>query len=1650
VDFLNAQFRKKRLRGAVVALFLLGALVPTARAQLGLIPSITVQPLGQTVQEGGTVVFTVEAFSLTTMSYQWYRNNNAIAGANDSTYTRTPVLSGDAGFYKVVVANFLGGTESDVVELVVIPNTPPVGSDDAFNTTEDVALVVPAGGVLSNDTDAEGHSLSAVLVTNVAHGTLSFNANGGFTYTPASNYFGSDSFSYRPRDVVSTGNVTTVTLLIASVEDVPIARNDSTNMLEDTSVVVQVLLNDTEPDGQTMTLTDVSTTNGTVVISGTNILFTPSLNFAGVVNFSYSISDGLNTATGYVSVTVTAVNDVPVGNNDSYTTAEDVPLTIGVPGVLANDTDVDSTVLGALLVTNVTRGTLNLSTNGNFIYTPNLNVNGTDQFSYRPRDATSTGNVTTVTINVTPVNDIPIANSDSTNTIEDTSVTIKVLLNDSDVEGPVTITGTSTTNGTATISGTNIVFTPGTNFNGTVVFNYTISDGTNSATTNVTVTVTAANDPPVASNDTFSTLEDVTLIIPASGILTNDVDVDSGVLTAVLVASTSQGSLTFNPNGSFSYTPNLNFNGTDSFTYRARDGAINGNLATVTINVIPVNDVPVANNDSTNTLEDVSVRIRVLANDTDVEGGPLAISTTSTTNGTAVISGSDVVFTPAPNYFGTVVFSYVVSDGTNSSTGNVTVIVASVNDAPPVAANNTYTTQEEVMLTVATPGVLGNDSDVDGDSFTALLVSGVTHGTLNFNANGSFNYTPDTNYAGSDSFTYRATDGMATGNVATVTINVTPVNDAPVARSDATNTLEDTSVTIDVLANDTDVDNDPLLITNTSTTNGTAAIKGGTAIVFTPATNFYGTVVFSYTISDGFYTATSSVTVTVISVNDAPPVANDENYTVAEDALLTVAAPGVLSNDTDADADPKTALLISSVSAGTLTFNTNGSFSYRPNTNFYGTDNFSYRATDGIAFGNLAIVTITVTPVNDTPLLLNDVTNTLEDTSVTIPVLVNDSDVEGTALIITGTSTTNGAAIVSGANIVFTPATNFNGTAVFSYTVSDGTNSATANVTVAVIPVNDVPVAIDDAVSVLEDNSVTINVLANDSDVERAPLTVTSVSSTNGTAVISGTNIVYTPPANYFGTVFFQYTMSDGTNSATARVTVTVISVNDAPLVLNDVTNTLEDTSVTIPVLVNDSDVEGTALIITGTSTTNGTAMVSGTNIVFTPSTNFNGVAVFSYTVWDGTNSATANVTVTVIPVNDVPVAVNDAVNVLEDKSVTINVLANDSDVEGARLTVTSVSSTNGTAVISGTNIVFTPSLNYFGTTLLDYTMSDGTNSATARVTVTVISVNDAPVANSDSYSTDEDVRLTVPVPGILANDTDAENNSLTALLVSSVSHGALTFNGNGSFIYTPATNYFGNDSFTYRAWDGTSNSAVTTVQLVTRLTTPLKIVSCGFVSNGFNLRLQGPSPAAYTILGSSNNIDWRAIGSRGALTGSAEYTDTNASRTRVYYYNAMVNPQSTIVLEQNTQGGNKVDLRPGKPGAQSFQHGAVGEADYTISKVVFYISRDGTAPNANLNFSIGTGINSGALAGSSVSISPSSITNTSGGSTFQAMEIIYSTPVGPLAAGVPYYLNLENEPPNGARVYVSRSGGSSYSLGTFFRGGSDQGYDTIFEISGQ
>ncbi len=302
-----------------------------------------------------------------------------------------------------------------------------------------------------------------------------------------------------------------------------------------------------------------------------------------------------------------------------------------------------------------------------------------------------------------------------------------------------------------------------------------IADGWSLA---ITTSTTPCNREPAAVDDSFSTTEDTTLeVAAAQGVLANDTDADGDSLEVETLSGPSHGTLTLNDDGSFTYEPNPNFNGTDGFTYRASDGTADSNVATVTIAVNSANDAPDALDDAVPTGEDEAVAIDVLANDRDVDADTLSITGLSDpAHGTVVLDGGKINYTPARNYNGPDSFDYTVSDGNGGTdTATVNISVAPVNDAP-VARDDAFTTRED---TAATGNVLDNDTDIDSSGITAREVDGPSHGTLKLDADGSYTYTPDADYQGTDSFTYRASDGTLGSRTATVSITVKAVDDAP-------------------------------------------------------------------------------------------------------------------------------------------------------------------------------------------------------------------------------------------------------------------------------------------------------------------------------------------------------------------------------------------------------------------------------------------------------------------------------------------------------------------------------------------------------------------------------------------------------------------------------------------------------------------------------------------------------------------------------------------------------------------------------------------------------------------------------------------------------------------------------------------------------
>jgi large repetitive protein len=1383
------------------------------------------------------------------------------------------------------------GAQSNLATVVIsvtCVNDPPVANPDSYTVNEDEILTVPTNGVLGNDTDLDNDPLTVAgpppIITPPTNGTATLNADGSFSYEPNDNFCGEDSYTYKAFDgQVMSNNPATVTITVTCINDPPVATNDSYTTDEDVILTVPaagVLVNDNDGgDGGPLTIVSYTqpSQGGTVVLnqSDGSFVYTPAANFNGIVSFNYTISDGQAESTATVTITVTGINDPPVAEDDNYTTGEDQPLTIAAPGILANDHDPDTDPLIPTDHTNPSNGTLTLNPDGSFTYTPNANFSGTDSFTYTVSDPGGLSDTATVTIIVNGENDPPVATGDNYITDEDVTLTVPaatgVLVNDNDGGdgGPLTIPSyTQPNNGTVTLNQDgSFIYVPAANFNGVDSFTYTISDGQDTSTTIVTITVNPVNDPPVAVNDNYTTGEDQPLTVPTTGVLVNDNDGgDGGPLSVTSNSQPSNGTVAQNADGSFTYTPNANFAGTDSYTYTISDGQ-GTSTATVTITINGENDPPVANSDSYTTNEDVTLTVPaatgVLANDNDGgDGGPLTIPSydpQSIQGGTVTLNpDGSFTYVPAANFNGIDSFTYTISDGQGTSTTTVTITVNPIND-PPVAVDDNYTTGEDQSLTVpAATGVLVNDND--GGDGGALIVSPPytqpSNGTVTLNPDGSFVYTPNPNFYGTDSFTYKNSDSVDTSNTATVTIIVNKIDgNSPIANPDSYTTNEDEPLTVPVpgvLGNDTDPDNDPLtVVSNTQPGNGTVSQNPDGSFTYTPNLNFHGTDSFTYTISDGINTSTTTVTITVLAVND-PLVANPDNYSTDEtQPPLTIPAPGVLGNDTDVDGDPLTVVSNTSPTRGTVTVNPDGSLTYNPAACSAGeesyTASFNYTASDGQVTDDTT-VTITVACINGAPEANDDPVTTNEDTPVVIDVLTNDTDPDGDPLTVTIGSGPNNGTLTPGPgnSFTYTPNPNFCGTDSFTYTATDsGGLSDTATVTINVACINDAPVANPDSYPTNENQPLTIpapGVLGNDTDVDGDPLTVVSnTPPTRGTVTVNQDgSLTYNPAACSAGeesyTASFNYTASDGQVTDDTTVTITVACINGAPEANDDPVTTNEDTPVVINVLANDTDPDGDPLTVTiGSGPNNGTLTPGpGNSFTYTPNPNYCGTDSFTYTVTDpGGLSDTATVIINVACINDAPVAVDDNYTTNEDQTLTISVpgvLGNDTDVDGTALSVVNNTQPgHGTVTLnSNGSFTYTPNANYCGPDSFNYTASDGQLTDSATVTINVTCINDPPLAVPDNYSIGQGQTLTVPVPGVLANDTDADlpNDTLTAAVTIPPSYGTLTLNPNGFFTYKPQAQFFGTDIYTYTITDqaGATSTTTVTIQVICLNTAPTAV----------------------------------------------------------------------------------------------------------------------------------------------------------------------------------------------------------------------------------
>jgi hypothetical protein len=542
--------------------------------------------------------------------------------------------------------------------------------------------------------------------------------------------------------------------------------------------------------------------------------------------------------------------------------------------------------------------------------------------------------------------------------------------------------------------------------------------------------VTPVNNAPVANNQSVTTNEDTSASITLTGS-----DPDGNSLTFSVVSSPSHGTLTGAvPN--LTYTPAANYYGSDGFAFKATDGTLDSNIATVSLTINSVNDAAVASSQSVTTNEDTAAAITLAGS--DVDGDSLTFSVVGSP-GHGALSGTapNLTYTPAPNYSGSDSFTFKSNDGSmDSNIATVSITVMPVNDAP-VATPQSFTTDEDVAKTITLVG-----SDFDGDTISFNVVTPPSHGTLSGTAPNLI-YTPAANYYGSDNLTFKTNDGGLDSNTATVSITVTPVNDAPVATAQSFTTDEDVAKAITLTGSDIDGD----AITFSVVANPTHGSLGGTApnLTYTPAANYFGSDTFTFKTNDGTMDSNiATVSLTINSVND-PPVALGSTVVTLEDNTVVVTLSG-----SDVDGDSLSFTVMASPAHGALA-GSPPALTYSPAPNYNGPDQFTFVASDGSTTSAAATINITVTPVNDAPDAIDDQV-TLTVTSVTVAVLSNDVDIDGDRLSISTTSAGNYGTTAANPNgtITYVLRRYAMGTDTFSYSVVDGNGGTdTAKVIVA-------------------------------------------------------------------------------------------------------------------------------------------------------------------------------------------------------------------------------------------------------------------------------------------------------------------------------------------------------------------------------------------------------------------------------------------------------------------------------------------------------------------------------------------------------------------------------------------------------------------------
>lgn len=1418
--------------------------------------------------------------------------NGSLTLSTDGSFIYTPTggFVGTDSFTYFAQDSVHGETSANAATVTIhvgTKNVAPVANDATFSTAENTQLQGDVSGSDANNDPLQFFGGS----TTTSHGNVSLTFGGHFTYTPDAGFVGTDFFTFVANDGETDSPEATITINVGSSSDnhAPVATSISRSISVDEVLNDQLQATDQDNDPLTFALGGTLPQHGNININPDgSFTYTPSSGFTGNDSFSFVANDGnLDSDEGTVSISIgtSSGNSAPV--------ADAISASTGVGSILhgtltASDADNDPLTfrLGAQ---SPSHGSVSVSANGAFTYTPNTGYSGPDSFTFIANDGTDDSAEATVSITVgnSSGNNAPVAASDSVNTPVNAPLNGTLTATDADND-PLTfaIGGTTPSHGSVVVGQDgSYTYTPANNFTGTDSFTFTANDGTtDSAEATITIHVgsSSGNTAPVATSASFNT--------PLNTALSDNLhatDADGDPLTFAKGAGPSHGTATVNSDGSFTYTPNNSFTGTDTFTFTANDGTDTSNSGTITIHVgtSSGNTPPDATDASFNTPAGTALSDTVQA--TDADGDTLTFAkVTSPTHGSLILNlNGSFTYTPNGGFNGTDSFTFTANDGTaTSAPATVTIHVGSSSgNTAPTAVSESLSTNVNADLT----GTL-HATDVDGDTLSFRLGSASpTHGSVTISTNGSFTYTPDNNFSGTDSFTFIANDGTVDSAPATINITVSNgqgSNTAPVANSANFNTNAGTLLNGQVSATDADNDQLTYVLGNTAS-HGNLTFNSNGTFNYLPDNGFAGNDTFTFTAHDA--SSTSNIATVTIhvggSTGNSTPIANSAIFNTTADTQLS----GTLTGS-DADNDPLTFATVTLPTHGSVNLSSTGAFVYTPNAGFNGTDSFTFTANDGTTNSAPATVTIHVggSTGNQAPVALPESFNT--PINVTLQGNLQGTDADGDSLTFFDVSQPSHGTltIATDGSFTYVPDTNFTGIDTFFFRVTDGTaNSPAAMVSINVAgngSSNSPPTATGQSVTTDANTAASGQLNASDPDGDPLTFLAGSFQPQHGNVSISTNGLfVYTPDAGFTGSDMFSFRVNDGTvNSNEAFVTVHIGTNSDVP--------TANPTSITTDV---DTDFTGT---LTGSdpnndqltfsqgiiNATHGSVTInSDGSFVYSPATGYSGSDFFSFKVNDGVrDSQDAIVTVHVgTSANSPPLAFPQTINVGQNAE--FDGQLNALDMNGDPLTFSpgSVNASHGTVTINEDgSFSYTPNNDYSGDDLFSFSVSDGTTSSTdALVTVHVGSgTSTAPTVASGSgdLNSDEDFVSSLAPLGF-----DPQGDPLTFSIVSNPSHGTVSLSDDGNFIYTPNNGFDGTDSFAFKANDGTEDSNTATFTL-----------HVGNATTGaFDLQLSGntgtiatsrstvtPLDSSASLINVTPDIDFSNTDLRARITAGADSHD--------------------------------------------------------------------------------------------------------------------------------------------------------------------------------